>query len=63
MFSKGQLIFAALFFVSFVTITIWSYRKELMHHKINYPGSARVLWAFALFIALLFLLKLTLFKR
>ena len=63
MFTKGQLIFAALFFVSFVAITIWSYRKELMHHKKNYPGSARVLWTFALFIALLFVLKLTLFKR
>ena len=33
MFTKGQLIFAALFFVSFVAITIWSYRKELLHHK------------------------------
>jgi len=63
MFTKGQLVFAALFFVSFVAITIWSYRKELTHHKKTYPGSARVLWVFALFIALLFLLKLTLFKR
>ncbi|UCE93821.1 hypothetical protein [Lutimonas zeaxanthinifaciens] len=36
MFSRGQLIFAAFFAVSFILIMIWSYRKDIKLHKIYY---------------------------
>lgn len=33
MFSTGQLIFAALFFIAFVAIIAFSYRKDKKLHK------------------------------
>ncbi|MFD1095178.1 hypothetical protein [Salegentibacter chungangensis] len=57
MFSTGQLIFAALFFVAFVTIIVFSYRKDTRLHKKYYKGSVYVLVGFIAFILLLFLIK------
>ena len=50
MFSTGQWIFAAIFFVSFVAIIIYSYRKDLQLHKKYYKGSLYVLVGFLVFI-------------
>ena len=57
MFSTGQLIFAGLFFVAFVVIIIFSYRKDLKLHRKYYKGTLYILLGFIAFILLLFLLK------
>jgi hypothetical protein len=62
MFSTGQLVFAALFFVAFVIVMIFAYRKDVATHKLFYRGNYKVLIAFLLFIGLLFVLKI-LMKR
>ena len=62
MFSQGQLVFAACFFVTFVLAAIYSYRKDLTLHKTHYKGNYKILVGFLLFIGLLFLIKIF-FKR
>lgn len=57
MFSTGQWIFAAFFFVAFVTAIIYSYRKDLPLHKKYYKGSLYVLGGFILFIIFLLVIK------
>ncbi|PDS26279.1 hypothetical protein B0A77_02930 [Flavobacterium branchiophilum] len=57
MFSTGQLIFASLFFVSFVLITMYSYKKDKNLHSFFYKGNYKVLLAFLIFIGLLFVIK------
>jgi hypothetical protein len=57
MFSTGQLIFAALFFLTFVIVIIYSYRKDLALHRKYYKGSLFVLAGFLVFIMLLFVIK------
>jgi len=36
MFSSGQKLFALFFIIVFVTVLIWSYRKDIYLHKIYY---------------------------
>ncbi|MFC5977969.1 MULTISPECIES: hypothetical protein [Flavobacterium] len=62
MFSQGQLIFAVCFFITFVIVMIFAYRKDLALHKIFYKGNYKVLIGFLLFILILFLIKFF-FKR
>ncbi|KIQ24940.1 MULTISPECIES: hypothetical protein [Flavobacterium] len=62
MFSQGQLIFAVCFFIAFVIVMIFAYRKDLALHKIFYKGNYKVLIGFLLFIAILFVIKIF-FKR
>jgi cytochrome bd-type quinol oxidase subunit 1 len=62
MFSTGQWVFAALFLVAFVIIMIFSYRKDIATHRKFYKGSYKVLIAFFLFIAMLFVINIF-FKR
>jgi uncharacterized membrane protein YedE/YeeE len=57
MFTTGQMVFAALFFIVFMAVIIYSYRKDLALHKKYYKGSLYVLAAFIIFIMLLFLIK------
>ena len=57
MFSTGQWIFAAIFFLSFVVVIIFSYRKDIAIHKKYYKGSLYVLLGFLIFIGLLFVIK------
>jgi cytochrome bd-type quinol oxidase subunit 1 len=59
MFTTGQWTFAALFFVAFVVATYFAYGKDKTLHKNFYKGSYKVLIAFLLFIALLFVIKVT----
>jgi cytochrome bd-type quinol oxidase subunit 1 len=58
MFSKGQLIFAGLFLISFIIAAIYAYRGDKDLHKKFYKGSYKVLIAFILFIISLFIIKL-----
>jgi hypothetical protein len=62
MFSQGQLIFALCFFIAFVIVMIFAYRKDLALHRVFYKGNYKVLLVFLLFIALLFVIKFF-FKR
>ncbi len=57
MFSTGQWIFAALFFVAFVGVIIFSYRKDIKLHRKYYKGTIFILLGFIGFILLLFVLK------
>ncbi len=57
MFSTGQLIFAAIFFLAFVVVLIYSYRKDIALHRKYYKGSLYVLAGFIVFIILLFVIK------
>jgi uncharacterized membrane protein YccC len=62
MFSQGQLLFAGCFFVAFVIIMIFAYRKDSKLHQVFYKGNYKILIGFILFIAILFLIKIF-FKR
>ena len=57
MFSTGQVIFAALFFIVFVVIIALSYRTDKKLHKKNYRGVIWILVSFISFIIILFLIK------
>lgn len=57
MFTTGQWIFAAIFFVAFVAIIIFSYRRDLKLHRKYYKGSLYILLGFILFVLLLFAVK------
>ena len=63
MFSTGQWIFAGIFFLVFVAIIIFSYRKDLKIHRKYYKGSLYVLLGFIFFVVLLFLVKFYLTDR
>jgi len=52
MFSKGQLIFAALFSFVFIILMIWSYRKDIKLHNYYYKN----VWLVALGIFLVIVL-------
>ena len=52
MFTTGQIIFAGLFFVAFVVVIFFSYRKDLKLHRKYYKGTLYILLGFIIFIAL-----------
>lgn len=58
MFSQGQIQFGICFFIVFVIIMIFAYRRDLKLHKVFYKGNYKVLLAFLLFIVLLFVIKI-----
>lgn len=57
MFTTGQWVFAVIFFVAFVAIIFYSYRKDLKLHKKHYKGTIYILIGFILFVLLLFVIK------
>lgn len=57
MFSTGQLLFAIVFAICFITILVISYKKDVTLHKQYYKGSIWILLAFLIFIGLLFVIK------
>jgi len=57
MFSSGQLVFAILFFISFVAIITISYKKDLNGLKGSYSGIRWVIIGFVCFVLLLVILK------
>ncbi|WP_239023090.1 MULTISPECIES: hypothetical protein [Flavobacterium] len=58
MFSQGQLIFGVCFFIAFVIVMIFAYRRDLKLHKVFYKGNYKVLIGFLLFIVILFVIKI-----
>ncbi len=57
MFSQGQIYFGIGFFIVFVVITVFMYRKDRSLHKKNYKGVPWVLVGFLAFFLLLLGLK------
>lgn len=57
MFSKGQIIFGALFAIAFIIAISNAFIKEKAQHKKNYKGVFKILLGFIIFIGLLFVLK------
>nr|WP_114308853.1 hypothetical protein [Winogradskyella arenosi] len=57
MFSTGQWIFGILFFIAFVIVIAFQYRKDLQLHKIFYKGTFWVLLAFIGFIGMIAAIK------
>lgn len=58
MFSTGQIYFAIIFVIVFVTIMFFVYKKDLSLHKLHYKGSSKwVLVGFISFVVILFILK------
>jgi len=57
MFSTGQIVFAALFALSFALIIFFSYKKDFKLHEKNYKGVKWVGIIFIIFIILLFIIK------
>lgn len=57
MFSTGQLIFAVLFFVAFFIVIFFMYRKDKALRMIHYKNSRYVIYAFFIFLIILFLMK------
>lgn len=58
MFTQGQWIFAAFFVVAFISIMIFSYKRDKKLHKKYYRGSVFILLGFLAFILILFIMKL-----
>lgn len=57
MFSTRQLIFGILFFIAFVIIIGFQYRKDLRLHKKHYKGTVWILIAFIAFIGMIAAIK------
>jgi len=57
MFTKGQLIFAIFFVITFTIIIVISYKKDLKFLKNTYKGVRWVLIGFIIFFSLLLILK------
>ncbi|MGA1030379.1 MAG: hypothetical protein ACO3SY_06685 [Flavobacteriaceae bacterium] len=58
MFSSGQLVFAALFFIGFTLIIIFSYKKDKQKQKAYFKGSYKILIGFLIAFSLLLCIKL-----
>jgi len=57
MFSTGQLIFAICFLIVFVTVMIFSYKRDKKLHRKQFKGSFWILIGFVFFILLLLAAK------
>lgn len=57
MFTKGQLIFAALFVITFIIGITLTYKRDLKNLKTHYKGAYKIVLGFVLFVLLLFVIK------
>ncbi len=57
MFTTGQLIFAVLFFITFVIAVYFSYQRDKKLRQQHYKGSYAIIIAFFVFLIVLFLMK------
>ncbi len=55
MFTKGRIIFALAFFIGFVVLMIYAYRKDLKINRSQFPKAWKILVAIILIFSLLFL--------
>ena len=52
-FSKGQIIFALIFFIAFVCVMIWAYRADRIVNRINYNRVWLILVVVIIILALI----------
>jgi predicted ABC-type exoprotein transport system permease subunit len=52
MFTSGQKIFALFFIIAFAILMIWSYRKDIKHHKTHFKNTYVVIIAIIATIAI-----------
>ena len=57
MFSNSQLLFGVIFFVPFIIIVSYSYKKDLKKLNGSYKGIKWVIIGFVLFVGILLVLK------
>jgi len=57
MFTKGQWLFGILFFLAFVLVMVYAYRKDLRLHRRYYTGTIWILLAFISFILMIVAVK------
>jgi len=57
MFSNGQLLFGLIFFISFLIIVSYSYKKDLKKLQGSYTGIKWVIIGFICFVTILVVLK------
>ena len=57
MFSNGQLLFGLIFFISFLIIISYSYKKDLKKLEGSYTGIKWVIIGFICFVTVLVVLK------
>lgn len=57
MFSKGQIIFGAIFFIVFGVIIFLQYKKDNKLHVKNYKGVKWIGILFVIFILILFIIR------
>ena len=57
MFTQGQLVFAVFFLITFLSIIVYSYRKDIRSHKVHYKGSLKILLIFVMSLIGLYLIK------
>ncbi len=58
MFTTGQLVFGVIFFIAFVIVLLFTYKKDLRIHKKYYNGSIWVLIGFIAFLLFIVSIKL-----
>lgn len=56
-FSKGQIIFALVFFIIFVAVMIWAYRSDCKVNRENYKGVWLILVGIIIVFALIKILS------
>jgi hypothetical protein len=54
MFTKGRIIFTVLFFISFVVLMIYAYRKDLKINRRHFPKTYKILLVIVLIFSILF---------
>jgi hypothetical protein len=60
LFSKGQKVFALIFFILFAIMLIWAYASDAKSHKINYKNVWSVLLGVIIILVVLtYLIKAT----
>jgi len=57
MFSNGQLLFGLIFFISFIIVVTYSYKRDLKKLNGSYKGIKWVIIGFIIFVSMLVILK------
>ena len=57
MFSNGQLLFGLIFFISFIILVTYSYKRDLKKLNGSYKGIKWVIIGFIMFVSMLVILK------
>lgn len=55
--TTGHWVFAGIFLLIFLVYLVWSYRKDLSLHKIQYSGSSYVMIGIVVILFALYFLK------